>query len=137
MDRFFRQIVPFFLIGFLLACVTAAVIAETGCGSNAATLRTKTIRAVYDSANVAGDQLPAIAGDHADAIVKAAKSIEEGKAALAAWRAKVEHVETTRHLIYMAIATAIFLNDKPSLDGLIQTAALFSTEFAELKGAKP
>lgn len=119
---------------FILLAFTIVAIAGACAGSSAQ--REKTIRATYNATSLAYDQLATIAHDHSETIIHSAKSVDEGKAQLEAWRAKIDKADKDALEVFHVIAAAAVVNDEPSFSSMLQAAALFSAEFAELKGAK-
>lgn len=121
---------PFRVVFFVLMIIAVG----GSCGG--ASSREKTIHITYDAANATADQLVQITQAGVDYITANAKSIEDGKAQLAAWHDKINHAKTTLGLLYKAISDAALLNTDQSLSALVQAALVFSTEIQSLKGDK-
>ncbi len=105
------------------------VCAVMACGAGQ---REKTIAATYQATTIAAAHLVTYEHDREVAIIGHATSEAEGKAQLAAERAKVNHAEKVIAGVYRAIAAAAVLNDDQSLAALVQAALVLSAELHDL-----
>lgn len=99
------------------------------CGASA---RQKTLTATYVATNVAAIKLVKFADERESKIVAEARNYELGKAELDEFRAKVDRVTDAIAAVYRTIAAAAVLNDKASLDNMVQAGLLMKGALAEL-----
>lgn len=89
-----------------------AVLFGSGCGAGA---RNTAIKAALTSTDVARDGFIAYDGKHQTDIVNNAKTLDEGKRDLEAYRARRAKIVDGFTLVYHAIASAAAVDNKPSL----------------------
>lgn len=123
------------------ALLTLAIVLA-GCAASA---RETTIKTSLIAVQAADGAFVAYDKTHQEEIVAHATSLEDGKAKLAAYRAKQDTVRKAFVVAYTAIGVAATVNDDHSLAGmqlalqqvLTAVAALTSGAVAELTGGKP
>jgi hypothetical protein len=119
-----RRFLPYvLLVGVLVSC--------------AASQRESTIKAALVTADATRDAFLAYDSDQQTAIVAKATSLDDGRAQLAAYRARRAKVQDALDVTYRAIAVAVTLNDVRSLETLQAALGQVTAALADLKGAKP
>jgi hypothetical protein len=104
-----------------------------GCGASA---REKTLRATFVTINAARDGFEAFDTQHQQQIVDDAKTLEEGKAAFAAYRHDRERVITAFVATYRVLTAAVLADDAASLEILLEAAKQLQQALDDLKKAK-
>lgn len=114
-----------------ISALVAIIIALTSC---AASQRESTIKAALITVDAARDGFIAYDSSRQAAIVAAATSLEQGKAALVAYRADRAKFETAFSVAYRAIGVAATLNDEQSLASMQTAITQVLAAIAEVTG---
>lgn len=110
------------------------VIALCGCG---ASQRESSIRAAISALDVSATALATYDKEHQDSIVAGATSLDDGKAKLAAYRAKREVVRKAFVVAGAAIGVAATLNDDRSFAGMQLALKQVLDSIVALTGVTP
>jgi hypothetical protein len=100
-----------------------------GCGASA---REKTLSATFVATHAAAVELTSYADRREGEIVKDATSADDGRAKLAAFRAKVDHAEKAIDAVYELVKIAALLKDEQSLAILIQAAITLTSDLKDM-----
>lgn len=115
-----RLTLPVVVLGALYCAIALAPAMLSGCGASA---RETTIKTTLTVVNAARDGFVAIDRDKQAKIVAEAKTLDEGKAALALYRDKRQAILTAFETTYRALAVAAILKDDPkALDAMLAAA---------------
>jgi hypothetical protein len=103
----------------------------------APTTRASTINATKAAYEVSASALTSYSTEHQETIVDQATSAEDGKAKLAAFRAKRDQARKALAIASAAIAVAAALNDDPSLVGMQKAMQQVLDAFIQLTQGAP
>jgi hypothetical protein len=118
----------------LAALFVAAILAPlSGCGASA---RERVIRATFVTINSARDGFTTFDAQHQQQIIDDAKTLDEGKAALVAYRHNRETVLVILVDAYLALSTAVLADDPKSLAILLEVADHLKQAIDDIKKAK-
>lgn len=118
----------------LAALFVAAILAPlSGCGASA---RERMIRTTFVTVNSARDGFTTFDAQHQQQIIDDAKTLDEGKAALAAYRHSRETVLALFESAYHVLAAAVLADDPKSLAILLEVADHLKQALDDLKKAK-
>jgi cell fate (sporulation/competence/biofilm development) regulator YlbF (YheA/YmcA/DUF963 family) len=117
------------LIGVLLV-----LLALVGCGMSQ---REKAIRTTFAAVNVAREGFVVFDAKRQQQIVAEAKSLDEGKAALATYRQDRERVFALFEGVYHALAAAVLASDSKSMANMLDVATELGQAIKDLEQAAP
>lgn len=109
------------------------LVAVLGCG---ASQREKTLKAAFITVNATRDGFTTFDKDHQQQIVDAAKSLEEGKAALAAYRVERDKMLAVFDDVYRALTAAVVTEDTGSLTAAQKVVDRLKQAYDDLKKVK-
>jgi len=118
------------------AALGAGAVSTAGCGGSQAS-RAATISSVDNGLRAAVAALRTYERIHADAIVSEAKSLDDGRAGLAALRTKTGPAWRAVDAAFAAVDVANTVNDDPSIKGAQQALNEAMTAIAALTGGAP
>lgn len=99
--------------------------------------REKALRAAFVTVNVARDGFVTFDRDRQHRIVQDAKTLEEGQAALAAYRTERDKVLAVFDDVYRALTAAVVAEDSPSLGAAQRVIKQLKQALDDLKKAGP
>jgi hypothetical protein len=115
----------------LLFCLLSLV---ASCGPSS---KQKTVSATFGAVNVAREAFRTYDNQVQAAIVDDAQTLEEGKAALAAWREKRDRVVRAFESAYYAIALAATDLSDHNLADMLAAFAVFRATYKDVTGKDP
>jgi hypothetical protein len=109
------------------------VLLAIGCASSQ---RTKVIGGTLAGVDASALALTTYSHQHTEELIASAPSLEQGKALIADWRAKVDRLELAVDAVYRLIAVAALANDDASVANAVQAAKVVADEIRDLR-SKP